>query len=190
MVRDAGRVQFFLHAVGEVHEVAYGELLRAFGKDGVAVAFPFFSHDLAQGVAQGFPPLVESGFYDAFEKCFVAAEVGDVVACHADDGAFHLGWRVEHVFMHGEEVFHVVPSLDKHAEDAICLAAGRGGDAFGHFFLYHAGAAGDEVLVVEHLEEDLAGYVVGVVAGKDERGALEYGAEVELQEVVFDDMFL
>ena len=44
------------------------------------------------------------------------------------------------------------------------------------------------ILVIEHLEEDLAGDVVWVVASQDEWRALESPFEMHLQEVVFDDV--
>ena len=119
---------------------------------------------------------------------FVASQIPGIVAGHADDGAFHLGRRVEDVFVDGEKIFNVVPRLYQHTQYAVSLAAGAGGDAFGHFFLYHACTAGDEVFVVEHLEEDLARYVVGIVAGQHEGVSVEHAPQVHLQEVVFDDV--
>ena len=94
------------------------------------------------------------------------------------------------MFVYGEEVFHPVPRLDQHAQYAVGLAARRCGDALGHFLLYHARATGNQVFVFQHLEEYLAGDVVGIVPGQHERLSVEQAFEVHLQEVVLDDVVL
>ena len=75
-----------------------------------------FRQQLAQGDAEHLAALVERGFDDAAEELFVATEVGDTVAGHADDGTLHLGGRVEHPRLDGEEVLHIVPGLDEDGE--------------------------------------------------------------------------
>ena len=91
--------------------------------------------------------------------------------------------------MHREQVFHAVPCLDEYAQDTVGLAARTGGNAFRHLFLYHARTARDEVFVVEHLEEYLAGNVIRVVARKHERLPAERPFQVHFQEIVFYDVF-
>ena len=49
--------------------------------------------------------------------------------------------------------------------------------------LNHTSTAGNEVLVVEHLEEDLRGDVIWIVARQDERLPVEDLSEIHPQEV-------
>ena len=111
-----------------------------------------------------------------------------LVALHADDGTLHLGRRVEDGRLNGEEIFHVVPRLDEHAQDAILLVAGLRRHAQGHLVLNHARAAGDEVAVVEHLEENLRRDVVGVVAREHKRLATKHLVQIHAQEVLAQDV--
>jgi len=150
------------------------------GGDGVG------AEQLAQGDAQHLTALVEDGLHDAAEELLVAAEGVDVVARHADDGRLHLGWRVEDGGLDGEEILDIVPRLDEHGEDAVGLRTGLGGHAQRHLMLDHSRTAGDEVAVVEHLEEDLRRDVVGVVAREHELAAAEELAEVHAEEVAGD----
>ena len=91
--------------------------------------------------------------------------------------------------MYREQVFHAIPCLEQYAQDAVGLAARPGGDAFRHLFLYHARTARDEVFVIEHLEEYLAGNVIRVVARKYERLSAERPFQMHFQEIVFYDVF-
>ena len=181
----------FGHFVGECHKLRYRQLLGPFRHD---VALEERRLGLASGEhlleahAQHLPPLVEDRLHEAAEQCPVASEVRGLVACHPDDGTLDLWRRVEDVLVDSEEILHVVPCLDEDGEDAVGLVAGLGGDAQGHLTLYHSSAAGDEVFVVEHLEEYLTGYVVGVVAGEHEGMALEELLQVHAQEVLADDV--
>ena len=124
--------------------------------------------NLAERHAQHFPTLVESGFHDALEKFFVTTEFGDGISRESDDGGLNLRRRIENGGLDREKVFDIVPRLHEHGEDAVSLRAGLGGHAEGDFVLNHARAAGDEVAVVEHFEENLRGNVVGIVAREDE----------------------
>ena len=151
------------------------------GGDGVG------AEQLAQGDAQHLTALVEDGLHDAAEELLVAAEGVDVVARHADDGRLYLGGRVEDGGLDGEEVLDIVPRLDEHGEDAVDLRTGLGGHAQRHLVLNHSRTAGDEVAVVEHLEEDLRRDVVGVVAREHELAAAEELAEVHAEEVAGDE---
>ena len=49
----------------------------------------------------------------------------------------------------------MIPGLNEDGEDAILLVAWLRCHAHSHLMLNHTSAAGDEVLVVEHLEEYL-----------------------------------
>lgn len=93
------------------------------------------------------------------------------------------------MFMYREQVFNAIPGLEQYAQDAVGLAARPGGDAFRHLFLYHARTARDEVFVIEHFEEYLAGNVIRVVARKYERLSAERPFQMHFQEIVFYDVF-
>ncbi len=143
---------------------------------------------LAQTHAQHLAPLVEHRLYDALEENLVAAEIGNAVARHSYHGALHFGRRIEDIFVYREEIFHVVPRLNEHTQDAVGLGAGRGSHALGHLALYHARATRYQVLVVEHLEEYLRGYVVGIVSRQYELLSVENGAQIHAQKVLADDV--
>ena len=90
--------------------------------------------------------------------------------------------------MHREEVFHFVPGLDQYAQNTIRLASWTGCDTLCHFFLYHPGTAWNQILIIQHLEENLARYVIRVVACQYKRLSFENVFQFQFQEVVFDDM--
>ncbi len=73
-------------------------------------------------------------FYNELEQFFIASQFRRFIACHTDDRTFHLGRRIEYMFVYGEQVFYFVPGLYQDTENAVCLASGTGGNAFGHFF--------------------------------------------------------
>ena len=87
-----------------------------------------------------------------------------------------------------KEIFHTIPCLDEHREDAVGLRARTCRDALGHLLLYHTGTAGDEILVVQHLEEYLTADIVGIVARQHKGAPLEQLVEAHAQEVVLDDV--
>ena len=124
--------------------------------------------NLTERDAEHLPALVESCFHDALKKFFVTTEFGDGVSRQSDDGGLHLWRRIENGGFDREKVLDVVPRLHQHGEDAVGLRAGLGGHAEGDFVLNHARAAGDEVAVVEHFEENLRGNVVGIIARENE----------------------
>ena len=92
------------------------------------------------------------------------------------------------MFVDCEQVFHIVPRLYHHTQHTVGLAARCGSHALGHLLLYHASATRNEVFVVEHLEEYLARYVVGIVAGEHKLAPCKHIAEVHLQKVALDDI--
>ena len=138
---------------------------------------------MTEGDAQHLTALTEDGLYDTTEQLFVAAQIGDLIARHADDGTLHLGRGIEDGGFDGEQVLDMIPRLDEDREDAILFVARLRGHAQGYLVLDHARAAGDEIFVVEHLEEDLRGDVVGVVARQYERLTIKHLVEVHAEEV-------
>ena len=80
--------------------------------------------------------------------------------------------------------------MHQHAQNTVGLATGSRSQAFGHFFLDHTGATRDEIAVFEHLEEDLARDVVGIIAREHKLTSVENVFEVHLQEIIFDDLLL
>ena len=143
--------------------------------------------DLTKRHAQHFPALVEGGFHDALKKFFVATEVGDGVSRQSNDGGLHFRRRIEHGGFDREKVFDIVPRLHQHGEDAVGFRAGLGGHAEGDFVLNHAGAAGNQIAVVEHFEENLRGNVVGIVAREHEGATAEDFVEVHAEEIGLDN---
>ena len=130
--------------------------------------------------------MIERGLDHGLEQGLVASQIGTAVACHADHGTLDLGRRIEYIFMDREEVFDVVPGLEQDTQDAVGLLAWRGSQSLGHLFLNHAGTAGNLFFVVQYLEKDLAGDVVGVVADHAE-GAFVQLMQVEFQEILSQD---
>ena len=55
----------------------------------------------------------------------------------------------------GEQIFYIIPRLYEHRQDAVGLVARLRRHAQRHLTLNHARAAGYEILIIEHLEEDL-----------------------------------
>ena len=143
--------------------------------------------DLTERNAQHFPALVEGGFHDALKKFFVATEVGDGVSRQADDGGLDFRRRIEHGGFDREKVFDIVPRLHQHGEDAVGFRAGLGGHAEGDFVLNHTGATGNQIAVVEHLEKNLRGNVVGIVAREYEGAIAKDFVEVHAEEIGLDN---
>ena len=111
--------------------------------------------NLTERNTQHLATLVESGFYYATEQLFVATQIGYLVTRHADNGTLHLGRRIEYAWLYGKEILHIIPSLNKHRQDAILFVAWLRGHAYSHLVLNHTGATGNQILIVEHLEENL-----------------------------------
>ena len=133
--------------------------------------------------AQHLPTLAEDRLDDAAEQLFVAAQVSYLVARHTDNGTLHLGRRIEYTWFDGEEILHTIPGLNQYGENALLFVTRLRGHPQGHLVLNHPCTTGNEVFVVEHLEEDLRGDVVGIVACQHERLSVEDIVEVHPQEV-------
>ena len=143
--------------------------------------------NLPERHAQHLAPLVEHGLHYAAEERPVAPQVVHAVARHADYRALHLGRRVEHALVDRKQILHVVPRLYEHAQYAVSLRARSRSHALCHLALYHARAAGYELLVVEHLEEYLRRYVIRVIARKHELAPAEKPLQVHPQKVLAYD---
>jgi hypothetical protein len=100
----------------------------------------------------------------------------------------YLWWRVEHTWRHGEEIFHIVPQLNEHGDDAKGLGTGFGGKALGHLLLDHTSATGDVVLEVEHLEKYLRRDIIGVIAREDKLATIKGAIKMHLQKIVGYDI--
>ena len=123
------------YPVGQVYELLYRQLFGALVEYRVGTERMALVEDAGDGVSQSLSALVESRLHDKLEQLLVASQVGGFVAGHADDGTLHLWGRIEHMFVYRKEIFHLVPCLDEHAQDAVSLASRTCGDSFGHFFL-------------------------------------------------------
>ena len=167
-------------------EVVQRELLGAEAEEAVVAALESASEQGLEGVAECLATAVEGRLDDGFVQPFVAAELLPIVACQSHHGALHLGRRIEGRGGDGEEVFHVVPGLNERREDACRAGGGSCSQSFGHLLLDHTRATHHAVALLEHFEEDLARYVVGVVA--DDRKVRRVAcAEIHLQEILVQD---
>ena len=106
----------------------------------------------------------------------------------ANDCTLHFRRRIEHILVDGEEILHIIPSLNEHTQHAIGLAAWLGSHTLCHLLLDHACATWDQVTILHHLEEDLRGDVVGIIARQDKGRTIKHLTEVHLQEVTFNDI--
>ena len=185
---------------GEGDEVLDAELLRTKVEDRVAqecrelVFGPFFPLGLGagqglEGVAHHLAALAEGSLDDGLEEGFVAAEGLAAVPAQPDDGGLDLGRRGETAGADGEEIFDVIPGLQQDRQDAVGLRAGPFRDALGHFFLDHADDLRDLLPVVQDLEENLRGNVVGEVAD-DGKGPLEMLGQLHLEEILLQQAAL
>ena len=136
----------------------------------------------AERVADGLAALAEGCLHHCAEEAPVAAELRARVAREAQHAAGHLGRGCELAGRHIEEILTVIPCLEQHTEYASDSPSRGGAYPLGHLLLQHAGDYGNALAVVERLEEDLRGYVVGIVADERELTGKKSG-EVHLQEV-------
>lgn len=187
------RLQCFFHFTGQRNEIGHTELLGAARHD---VLFEecrrrlLLTEELFDTHAQHLPPLSEDGLDNPLEETLVAVEMIHAVARHADDGTLDLRWRIEDILVNLEEILHIIISLDKDTQDAIGLRPGRGGDALCHLPLDHSRATGDEILVLQHLKEDLGGDIIGIITREHKRLPLKDLREIHLQEVGADDILM
>ena len=132
--------------------------------------------------------LVEGRFDDTRQQLLVAVRLLHVVSDETHHGTAHLGRRVEHPRLHGEEIFDVIVELHQYGQDAVGFAARRCRQSLRHFFLNHACAARNQVAVFQHFEKNLTTDVVGVVSRQQEGFPVERVFQVHFQKVVFNEI--
>ena len=81
------------------------------------------AEDLTEGDAQHLATLVKDRFHHTTEKALVTTKVSHLITCHANDGTLNLGRRIEHAWLDGEEILHIVPGLNQYRQDAILFVA-------------------------------------------------------------------
>ena len=94
--------------VGQVDEVLYGKLFRPFVEDRVGterISFLRIGDMELRSVLRRWLNVVLT---ICLNNCSLHPNSFGLVAGHADDGAFHLGRRIEYMFVYGEQVFHAV----------------------------------------------------------------------------------
>jgi hypothetical protein len=120
----------------------------------------------------------------AHRECRLAA------SREADDGRPHLGWRLERARADIEQRFGFQPWGEHHRETAVVAVAGCGGDAVYDFPLQHHVHVVDCVDVLQEMEEERRGDVVGQVADYAQplgAALAREGGEVEGEGVGFVD---
>ena len=166
------------------YEILYGEAFGAERQQRVFAEGGGGGKEPREGVAEGLAALAEGCLHHSLEELGIAPQICARVAGEAKHSAHHLRRGIEHSRGDIEEIFAVIPCLQKHGEYAVDLRARLGAYALRHLLLEHAGHYRDLLPVVEHLEEYLRGDVVGIVAYQRELSGEEL-LEVHLQEVAF-----
>jgi hypothetical protein len=106
------------------------------------------------------------------------------------DRRVHLRRRPERAGRHLEQVFHAAARLQHDAQPAVDLAARVGGHAVHHFLLQHEVHVADRGGVLERVEQQRRGDVVGQVADQADRCAARERGDVDGERVGFDDLEL
>ncbi len=120
---------------------------------------------LLERVAQGLAALVEGLTHNAFEQAMVFGGVRQGFMRHqTDDGRVDLGWWVEGPGADVEQVFHAAVVLHHDRQPPPIAAARAGGHALDHFFLQHEVHVANQRCVVQQVENQRRGDVVGQVA--------------------------
>lgn len=148
-----------------------------------------FRNQTTQRHTEHLAALLERLFYQPRQQGNIASHIPDTVATHADNGRLHLRRRIEHRGRHSEEILNVVPQTDEYGDDTVALSAGTSGKTLRHLTLYHTGAARNEILELQHFEEYLRGYVIGIVAREDKR-LTESVVKMHLEEIILNDIIL
>ena len=114
-----------------------------------------FAENLLHAVAHHLATHGEHGLDDAAEESLITSQSVFHVARQANDCTLHFRRRIEHILVDGEEILHIIPSLNEHTQHTIGLAAWLGSHTLCHLLLNHACATGNEVFVLHHLAEYL-----------------------------------
>ena len=116
-----------------------------------------------QGIPQCFPAMIESRLDHPVKKLYITAKICPPVAFQADDGGLHPGGRVEDLGWYPEQVFNIIPGLQKYRKNAIGLGSMGSPYPIRHLLLYHADYLVYDLPVCKDAEKDLAGDMVGKV---------------------------
>lgn len=141
-----------------------------------------------KGIAQHFSALSKGGLHNLYKEGIFENGVRVGFAPEINHAAKDLWWWGKGFPGYRKEVLPFIPGLGKHAEDTVFLIAGRGDDATGYFLLKHAGHLRDEVAMLKHSEEDLAGNIIGEIANQGEGPILKQLVEIQLEKIAFQDM--
>ena len=184
---NCARKQLFFHLICQLYKFRDRKLLWAachhlvleeiWGGRMVAIK------DLSQGDAQHLTALIEHGLHHALEQLFVASKVSHLVARHTNDGTLYLGRRIKDARLYREEIFDMIPRLNQYGENAILLVAWLRGHAYSHLVLDHACTAGYQILIIKHLEENLRGDIIGIVARQHKLLSIEHLLEIHAEEI-------
>ena len=139
--------------------------------------------NLTQRDTEHLPTLVEGGLDHTTEQLFITTQIGNFITRHTDHGTLHLGWWIENRGLDRKEVFHVIPRLNQHRQDAVLLIARLRSHTNRHLMLDHTRTTRNQILVIEHLEENLGGDVVRVVAREHELLPVEDLMQIHTKEV-------
>ena len=174
--------------VRQPHEIGDRQLLgtriraHAGGLDRFAVA------EFRQRVAQGLATLPERVAHHVGEAPGVGDADGLRCAWHQPHHCrVHLRRRPERSGRYVEQRVHRAVRLQHHAEPAVDLAAGLRAHAVDDLLLQHEDHVVDRRSVVERVEQDRRGQVVGQVADQPQRACVAgQRGEVDLQHVAVD----
>ena len=178
--------------VGQRNESRYRDLLGAQaglepgGDDRLVAA------DILQRVVQGLAALAECRPHDVGETLAVAHR--DLIARPGHQPhhrRIHLRRGPERARWHLDQRRHLAIGLQHHREPAVDLAALAGGHPLDHFLLQHEVHVSNRLGMVERMEQDRAGQVVGQVSDQPDAGAIapqltRQLAEVHLQDITRD----
>ena len=180
-------LQLSSHLVGEFNKFGDGKLLRTARHHLVFEELRrggmITTENLTEGDTEHLSALVEDRLNHTTKQPFVTAQIRHLIACHPDNSTLHLGRRIEHVWFDGEEIFDIVPGLNQDRQDTILFVAWLRGHTKGHFMLDHTRTTGDEILVVEHLEEYLRGDVIRIVSCQHKLLSIENLPQVHPEEI-------
>src|SRR5574344_2254628 len=101
------------------------------------ISISFSGQPLTQTHTKHFPALTKNGFHNSTEELFITSQVGDFIARHSDYSTLHLWRRIKHILIHREEIFHIIPRLSEHAQNAVGLVSWLSRHSQCDLTLYH-----------------------------------------------------
>lgn len=168
----------------QFNKIGNRQLLSSLGEE-TMLGTSEVTKDRTKRVANHLTALAKRGLNDLNEERLIAAQMLGCVACKADDSRLDLRGRIEDLLTNGEEILNVVPRLQQNAQDAILARTGRLGDTDGHLALDHTHTLGDDIAVLDNLEENLRRNIIREIADNAYLVAKSL-AQVHLQEVALD----